>query len=152
MKMCNKTLCDDNNNIVSNLINLCDSAFLILCPCVLVISIFTVEPWAPPSSMLMVAESVHFWLKCNNMTRPVGLRREMPHLRWAVHMGLILLPPARCSSSASLKPKHRTAQRSSGDGKAWYSSWIPAQPHGDSWPVSLAQCFLHCLQHLFKSK
>lgn len=28
------------------------------------------------------------------------------------------------------------------DQKAWYNSWIPAQPHGDPWPASLARCSL----------
>lgn len=123
-------------------------ALSILCPYVLVTSTFTIqETYTPPtplSSMLMVAESVLFRLKCDNMTGPFGLQREMPQLQWAAHMGpgLILLPPACCSSSASPKPKHGTAQHSSGDGTAWYGCWIPAQPLGDSWPASLVQCFL----------
>lgn len=108
-----------------------------------------------PSIMLMVAESMHFQLKCNNMTGPLDCKEKCLSSSEQHTWGQAsLLPPACCSRSVSPKPKHKIALRvPRGTGRPSTFPEYQPSPMGihDLHLRSTAFCF-HCLQLLFKSK
>lgn len=98
-----------------------------------------------PSAVLMVAESMYSQLKCNNITAPLDCEEKClsssEQHTWG--QASSYFPPALLQPLSQPQTETRnSAAGSSGDRKAQYVSWIPAQPFGDSWPASPVRRFL----------